>query len=77
MYFFSGGSRFRAPTSAASRGATTPSSRSIRKGIPQRFPEATTPLCQIAVGVDPHDREPIHSSGDTCRGADVSAAASS
>ncbi len=35
----SGGSRFRAPTSAASSAATTPLSRIIRNGIPQRFPD--------------------------------------
>ena len=60
-YATSGGSRLRAPTSAASSAATTPASSSIRNGIPQRFPDGDvsgvlrSPWASIQTTAEPVD----------------------
>ena len=72
----SGGSRLRAPTSATCFASTAPSSSTIRSGMPHAFPDGERRgRVQVAVRVDPDDRQALLAGGERLDRADVRAAA--
>ena len=72
----SGGSRLRAPTSATCSGSTAPSSSTMRSGIPHALPgRGGRGRVQVAVRVDPDDRQALLAGGERLDRADVRAAA--